>query len=38
MISKLGMTIAVLGISEEFKNKGIAANTLWPLRPIENYR
>lgn len=37
MISKLGMTITAIGIAEEFKNKGIAANTLWPLRPIESY-
>lgn len=37
MISKLGMTISAIGIAEEYKNKGIAANTLWPLRPIESY-
>ena len=37
MISKWGMTMTALGISEEFKNGNIAANTLWPLKPIESY-
>lgn len=37
MISKLGMTISAMGISEEYKNKGIAANTLWPMRPVRSY-
>jgi len=37
MISKWGMTISALGISEEYKNDNIAANTLWPLKPIESY-
>jgi citronellol/citronellal dehydrogenase len=29
-ISKVGMTMVTLGISEEFKDFGIAANALWP--------
>lgn len=29
-ISKYGMSLCTLGISEEFKNDGIAANSLWP--------
>ena len=37
MISKWGMTMTALGISEEYKNKNIAANTLWPLKPIESW-
>ena len=37
MISKLGMTMTALGISEEYKGKNIAANTLWPMTPIESY-
>ena len=37
MISKLGMTMAALGISEEYKGKGIACNTLWPMTPIESF-
>jgi len=37
MISKLGMTMTALGIAEEYKGKKIAANTLWPMTPIESY-
>jgi citronellol/citronellal dehydrogenase len=37
MISKWGMTLAALGISQEYGNQGIVANTLWPMRPIESY-
>lgn len=37
MISKWGMTMTALGISEEYKNKGIAANTLWPYKPIKTH-
>ena len=29
-ISKFGMTLCVLGMSQEFKNEGIAVNALWP--------
>ncbi|VVU95682.1 short chain dehydrogenase [seawater metagenome] len=37
MISKLGMTMTALGIAEEYKGKNIAANSLWPMTPIESY-
>ena len=37
MISKFGMTMSALGIAEEYKNDKIAANTLWPMTPIESY-
>lgn len=37
MISKYGMTMTAMGISEEFKNKGIAANTIWPATPIKSF-
>ncbi|CAH3195326.1 unnamed protein product, partial [Porites evermanni] len=33
-ISKFGMTLCVLGMSQEFKNDGIAVNGLWPKKPI----
>ena len=36
MISKYGMTMTAMGISEEFLEKGIAANTIWPATPIES--
>lgn len=29
-IAKFGMSMCVLGLAEEFKNEGIAANALWP--------
>ena len=37
MISKWGMSITALGIAEEFKGTGIAANTIWPSTPIKSY-
>lgn len=37
MISKYGMTMAAMGIAQEFKDKGIAANTIWPNTAIESY-
>ena len=39
MISKWGMTLGALGLSEELKeNKiSIAVNTIWPNTPIESY-
>lgn len=35
MISKYGMTMTAMGISEEYRNDGIAANTIWPATAIE---
>lgn len=29
-LSKYGMTLCVLGMSQEFKDDGIAVNALWP--------
>ena len=29
-VTKYGMTLAVLGMSQEFKLDGIAVNALWP--------
>jgi len=37
MISKYGMTMAALGIAQEYKNKGITANTIWPATMIESF-
>jgi citronellol/citronellal dehydrogenase len=37
MISKYGMTMTAMGISEEFWGHGIAANTIWPATPIESF-
>ena len=37
MISKYGMTMTAMGISEEFFGKGIAANTIWPATPIKSF-
>ena len=37
MISKYGMTLCALGISQEYKNSGIQANTIWPSTLIESY-
>ena len=37
MTSKLGMSITALGIAQEFGGTGVAANTLWPMTPIESY-
>ncbi len=33
-ISKFGMSLVTLGIAEEYKERGIRANTLWPLTTI----
>lgn len=33
-VSKFGMTLCVLGMSQEFKNDGIAVNALWPKKAI----
>lgn len=35
MISKYGMTMTAMGISEEYKQNGIAGNTIWPATAIE---
>lgn len=37
MISKYGMTLSALGISQEYFGKGITANTIWPATMIESY-
>lgn len=37
MTSKLGMSITSLGIAQELIGTGVAANTLWPMTPIESY-
>ena len=37
MISKLGMSITACGIAQELKGSGVAANTLWPMTPIESF-
>ncbi|KAI9103077.1 hypothetical protein DFS34DRAFT_607381 [Phlyctochytrium arcticum] len=34
-IAKFGMSMCVLGFSEEFREEGIAANSLWPQTGIE---
>ena len=36
MISKYGMTMTALGISEELRGEGVAANTIWPAKPIKS--
>tara|TARA_R110002095_G_scaffold60649_5_gene51536 strand:- start:1192 stop:1557 length:366 start_codon:yes stop_codon:yes gene_type:complete len=33
-MSKYGMSMCVLGMSEEFKDKGLAVNALWPKTTI----
>lgn len=33
-LAKFGMTMATLGMAEEFREQGIAANTLWPRTTI----
>lgn len=33
-LAKFGMTMATLGIAEEFRAQGVAANTLWPRTTI----
>ena len=35
--SKLGMSITATGIAQELIGTGIAANTLWPMTPIESF-
>ena len=37
MMSKYAMTMCALGISQEYKNRGILANTIWPSTLIESY-
>ncbi len=37
MMSKYGMTMCALGISQEYKERGIVANTIWPSTLIESY-
>tara|TARA_B110001452_G_C15238947_1_gene428992 strand:- start:613 stop:1476 length:864 start_codon:yes stop_codon:yes gene_type:complete len=37
MTSKLGMSITALGIAQEVGGSGVAANTLWPMTPIESF-
>ena len=37
MTSKFGMSITALGISQELQGTKVAANTLWPMTPIENF-
>lgn len=34
-IAKYGMSLCVLGMSEEFKGKGVAVNALWPRTTID---
>lgn len=33
-MAKFGMSMCVLGMSEEFKDEGIAVNALWPRTAI----
>ena len=33
-MSKMGMSLCVVGMSEEFREYGIAVNALWPRTPI----
>ena len=37
MMSKYGMTICALGIAQEYRDRGIVANTIWPSTLIESY-
>ena len=37
MISKYGMSMTALGIAQEYKDKNISANTIWPATMIESY-
>lgn len=37
MMSKYGMTLCALGISQEYRDRGIVANTIWPSTLIESY-
>ena len=36
-ISKLGMSIVSRGISQEYENKNICSNTIWPVTPIKTH-
>ena len=36
LISKYGMTMAAMGIAAEFRDTGIAANSVWPATPIQS--
>lgn len=36
-MAKYGMSMCVLGMAEEFKEDGIAVNSLWPLTGITNF-
>lgn len=36
-VSKLGMTIAAMGIAQEYKQFGVAGNTIWPCTLVESY-
>jgi citronellol/citronellal dehydrogenase len=33
-MAKFGMSLVVLGLAGEFRNKGVAVNALWPRTPI----
>lgn len=33
-LSKYGMSLCVLGMSQEFKDDGIAVNALWPKKGL----
>lgn len=35
-ISKLGMTMVAMGVSEEYKGKGVTAHSLWPATVVES--
>ena len=37
IMSKYGMTLCALGIAQEYRDKGIIANTIWPATLIESY-
>ena len=36
-ISKLGMTLVTIGLSEELKGSGVAVNSLWPETMVESF-
>jgi len=37
MMSKYGMTMCALGVAQEYRERGIVANTIWPSTLIESY-
>jgi citronellol/citronellal dehydrogenase len=37
MVSKLGMTMAAMGIAEEFRDQNIRVNSIWPQTPIKSF-